>query len=284
MIRPPSALLVLVLAACPKPPPAETTPAGDDDLDVEVDPSLPTPHSETVRTCTERRARSEVDLAIARCVAAIKDKNYGKNMAIVGPGCAELFSARPCRDAWVGLAALDAKTAIRTLAKSCGPAYCARLPEERPRICAAAIDEIDDEELDDQVVELLQASIRCDYSWNPDAERFADYVEVFRRGSPAAPAPPAPTAPAADSELHVVVIVVEAVGRYRVTINGKSKTVTRRVKAADLQALVAPLDLGPDTKVILRADGWTPYAVVLATMNALGEAGFLGVELEAGTR
>jgi biopolymer transport protein ExbD len=235
--------------------------------------------SESVRTCTGRRARSDVDLAVGRCVAAIKELRQGAGFSIVGPGCAELFSARPCRDAWLGLAVVPPKQTVRSVALGCAPSYCDHLPDEKPLLCSSAvsIEKLSEEDLDDQLVDLLQAAIRCDYAWSPDAERWADFMELFR---PQEVEIPTSQAPPEEAKLYVVMITPEKGGKYRITVDGRGVAVTRKVAPAELKPLFAPITT-PESKFVIRADGTTPYSVVLAAMRALSDAGFIGVVLDS---
>jgi hypothetical protein len=250
------------LAQKPTPPPAAARSAAETSRAVAAAGRHPDPLA-AIQRC--REAMAQVAVAPADGV-----------VALVSQGCSDLYVESACREAMRRFESVEPAARAMTLARSCLDAYCPKLPEPRPTLCAADLTRLAPTALAQRWQAFMGAALTFDLgaAAGTVAALLADalgHVTTVR----VAPQALAPAKPAPALQLRA-----KGEGRWlqveMVLPDGSARTwrLPLPPNAADLTPLGAIAKEQPaDTRAILYLDRELNYGTAVALMDMLRSAG-----------
>jgi biopolymer transport protein ExbD len=229
-------------------------------------PAPPKEKLEAFRRCNE---------ATARLAEPEPGEEIGSRSAQISRACADIYSEPGCAAAWRDPPArLEERPSA--LARACRDAYCPRLAEPRPALCAT---------------KELPPPVEMVRGWRELhirilARELGVAPQIVEALTPAAKltvskqvAPPVPELP------PLVVHVLAEGGDARVSIDGRKESVLlgTRGKSDALAALLrrAKTAAPGGTGVVLNAEAAVGYDRVIRVLDVLKAEGFVDVEFEA---
>lgn len=240
---------------------------------------------ETPRTSGPAGRHPNPQAAIQRCREAMTKVAAAPHQgvaALVSEGCSDLFVEPACREAMRRFESVEPAARAGTLARNCRDAYCPKLPEPRPTLCAADLTRIAPTELAQQWPTLAGAALAFDLGVEAgtvgalmaQALGQVTVVQVDTRAPPIAmPAPELQLRAKGEGKwLHVQMVLPGGSARtWRLPLQPSPE---------DLKPLGTVANAQPaDTRAVLQLDRGLSYGTAVALMDMLRSAGIQRLSL-----